>query len=43
MYLKNEQVPIFRSPNADLNMTLAMALIVVVLDSSSLVVGRATG
>ncbi|MDQ2785923.1 MAG: F0F1 ATP synthase subunit A [Chloroflexota bacterium] len=31
MYLKNEQVPIFRSPNADLNMTLAMALIVVVL------------
>jgi F-type H+-transporting ATPase subunit a len=31
MYLKDEQVPIFRSPNADLNMTLAMALIVVVL------------
>lgn len=31
MYLKDEHVPIFRSPNADLNMTLAMALIVVVL------------
>jgi F-type H+-transporting ATPase subunit a len=30
-YLHDEQVPIFRSPNADLNMTLAMALIVVVL------------
>ncbi len=30
-YLHNEEVPIFRSPNADLNMTLAMALIVVVL------------
>ncbi len=29
--LHNEEVPIFRSPNADLNMTLAMALIVVVL------------
>lgn len=30
-YLHDEEVPIFRSPNADLNMTLAMALIVVVL------------
>jgi F-type H+-transporting ATPase subunit a len=30
-YLRDEEVPIFRSPNADLNMTLAMALIVVVL------------
>ncbi len=28
---KDEHVPIFRSPNADLNMTLGMALIVVVL------------
>lgn len=31
MYLHDEQVPIFRLPNADLNMTLSMALIVVVL------------
>src|SRR6476661_1138830 len=30
-YLHDEEVPIFRSPNADLNMTLSMALIVVVL------------
>jgi F-type H+-transporting ATPase subunit a len=30
-YLHDEEVPIFRSPNADLNMTIAMALIVVVL------------
>jgi F-type H+-transporting ATPase subunit a len=30
-YLHDEQVPIFRSPNADLNMTIGMALIVVVL------------
>lgn len=30
-YIHDEEVPIFRSPNADLNMTLAMALIVVVL------------
>lgn len=30
-YLHDEKVPIFRSPNADLNMTLSMALIVVVL------------
>jgi F-type H+-transporting ATPase subunit a len=28
---KDEKVPLFRSPNADLNMTLGMALIVVVL------------
>ena len=28
---KDEKVPIFRSPNADLNMTIGMALIVVVL------------
>lgn len=30
-YLHDEEVPIFRSPNADLNMTIGMALIVVVL------------
>ncbi len=30
-YLHDEEVPIFRSPNADLNMTISMALIVVVL------------
>lgn len=30
-YLHDEQVPIFRSPNADLNMTIGMALIVVIL------------
>lgn len=30
-YYHDEKVPIFRSPNADLNMTLAMALIVTVL------------
>ncbi len=30
-YYQGEHVPIFRSPNADLNMTLALALIVMVL------------
>ena len=30
-YLRDEEVPIFRAPNSDLNMTLAMALIVFVV------------